>query len=157
MSLKVIIFRHSHHAHWCICLILAQVKILSCWKSGCCIRHHLWTLSVDNPSALDKSWIVAHQFSKISFFICAALAFIYRMLDLSVWSLPWIACLTICKLFTVFWLMYLHYTFAIAVYQLAILSIEETYFTIIIQLHYELLHGTKFPVSLPLQINLYPK
>jgi hypothetical protein len=38
-----------------------------------------------------------------------------------------------------------------------LLSIEETFLTIIIQLHYELLHGTKFPVSLPLQINLYPK
>jgi len=103
-----------------LCHTGTSFKILSCWKSGSCIQHHLWTLLMDNPSALDKSWIVTHQFSKISFFICAALTFIHHMLYLSVWSLPWMSCLIICKLFTVFWLMYLHYTFTIALYQLAI-------------------------------------
>ena len=130
-------------------------KILWWWKSGSCIWLHLWTLSTDNPSGVEKSRIVTHQFSKISFFTCTALTFVHHMLDQLVWSPTWMSCLTICKLFTILW--HIHYTFTIALYQLAVTSVEETCVTIIIQFHCELFHGTKFPVSLPLQINRYPK
>jgi hypothetical protein len=154
MLLKVIIFHHSHCAHWCIYLVLAQV-LKSCYVGNQALafdticEHFQWTTPmqwinlelrhINFPKSVFS--LVLHWHSSI---IC----WTYQCDNCHgclVWSFANFSSFSYLCIFITSFINW------------QLLSIEETVFIIIIQLHYELLHGTKFPVSLPLQINLYTK